>query len=282
MHPVILDLGPIKLHTYGLMIAIGFLAALYFIRQDARKRLQVAPDTVNELGFWILISGILGTRLLHILLYPQDYSLTDPVGWVALWRGGLVFQGALPTALAYYYVAMRRRNLPFWAGLDVAIPYLPLAHALGRVGCFMYGCCYGRPTDLPWGLCFPAGSPAWNDGLHALDATCTFPLHPTQLYSVAGLLVLSGLLLLLRRSWTRFDGVTVPAYLMLYGVFRFILEFFRGDNNPRHLGSLTLSDQQVIALLMAAVGIALFFVLWRYGKATAAVALDSGKGKKDR
>lgn len=281
MHPVILDLGRIKLHTYGLMIAIGFLSALYFIRRDARKRVGVESDIVNEMSFWILITGIAGTRLLHILLYPQDYSLTDPVGWVALWRGGLVFQGALPTALAYYYVAVRRRNLPFWASLDVAIPYVPLAHALGRVGCFMYGCCYGKPTDVPWGISFPAGSPAWNDGLHAADAACTYPLHPTQLYSVAGLLVLCGLLLAIRRSWNRFDGVTVPAYLMLYGVFRFVVEFFRGDNNPRHLGSLALSDQQVIAAVMAVLGIALFVALWRYGPLTAAPT-NPAKGNKER
>ncbi|HNR31046.1 MAG TPA: prolipoprotein diacylglyceryl transferase [Candidatus Hydrogenedentes bacterium] len=278
MHPVLLDLGRVKLHTYGLMIAIGFLVALFFIRRDARRRLGIEPDVVNAIGFWILITGVLGARLLHILLYPHDYSLTDPVGWVALWRGGLVFQGALPAALAYYYVAMRRKNLSFWAGLDVALPYLPLAHAFGRVGCFMYGCCYGRPTDLPWGIRFPEGSPAWNEGLHAMDAACTHALHPTQLYSVFGLLAICGLLLLARRAWRRFDGIAAPAYLFLYGVGRFIVEFFRGDNNPRHIGGLVLSDQQVIALGMALFGAALFVVLWRYAPSS---VLEADAARKD-
>ena len=262
MYPVILELGPVKLHTYGMMIAIGFLVALYFIRRDGARRLNLDGETVNEMGFWILLTGIAGTRLFHIFLYPEDYSLSDPLGWVMIWKGGLVFQGAIPTALVYYYFAARRKQVPFWAGLDIAFPYVPVAHAFGRIGCLMYGCCYGKPTDLPWGICFPAGSPAWNADLHAAGAAHTLSLHPTQLYSVAGLLLLAALLLLIRRRARLFDGICVPAYLCLYGLFRFIVEFFRGDGNPMHMGALT--DQQVIALLMALGGAALFIVLWRY------------------
>lgn len=262
MYPVILDLGPIKLHTYGLMIAVGFLTALYFIRRDGERRLGLDGETVNEMGFWILLTGLAGTRIFHILLYPVDYSLTDPLGWVTIWKGGLVFQGGIPTALAYYWWASRRKKVPFWAALDIAIPYVPLAHAFGRIGCLMYGCCYGKPTELPWGIHFPAGSPAWNAQLHGEGATHTFALHPTQLYSAAGLLLLMALLLLIRQRGRLFDGISVPAYLILYGLFRFIVEFFRGDGNPTHMGTFT--DQQVIALLMAIMGVALFVVLWRY------------------
>lgn len=264
MFPVILELGPVKLHTYGFMIAVGFLIALYFIRRDAKTWLGLDGDTVNEMGFWILITGVLGTRVMHIVLYPQDYSWSNPLGWFALWQGGLVFQGALPTALAYYYWATRRHGVPFWRGLDVAFPYLCLAHAFGRVGCLMYGCCYGRPTLLPWGVEFPAGSPAWDGHLHEPGVAHTFPLHPTQLYSVVLLLALMAVLLLVRNRWAIFDGITVPVYMFLYGWGRFCLEFLRGDGNPRKMGAGLLTDQQVIALMMVAAGVVLFALLWRY------------------
>ena len=247
------------------MIAVGFLIVLFLLRRDAPRHLGISSDTVNEMGFWILLTGLAGTRLLHILLYPRQYSLADPLGWVAIWNGGLVFQGAIPAAFIYYYFAARRHGIPIWRGLDVALSYVPLAHAFGRVGCFMYGCCYGRETGVPWGVSFPAGSPAWSEpGLQDAAHHCTVALHPTQLYSVAGLLVLFAVLQFVRRRPLPFDGLVAALYFMLYGAGRFVVEIYRADNRPGPVGFHVLSDQQMFALGMILVGGVLSLAMWRY------------------
>lgn len=247
------------------MIALGFLTVLFLLRRDAPKHLGISPDAVNEMGFWILLTGLAGTRLLHILLYSRQYSLSDPLGWVAIWNGGLVFQGAIPPAFVYYYFAAHRRGVPFWRGLDVALSYVPLGHAFGRVGCFMYGCCYGREAHVPWGVSFPAGSPAWSEPeLQDVVHQCTVPLHPTQLYSVAGLLAIFTILMLARRRGLPFDGLAAALYFMLYGAFRFVVEIYRADNKPGSIGFHILSDQQMFALGMILAGAVFSLVLWRY------------------
>lgn len=263
MFPVLLELGPIKLHTYGLMIAVGFLLSLNLIGRDA-KRAGLDPEVFMNLAFWVLPLGIAGTRIAYIAMYPQFFSWNDPVGWIAIWRGGLVFQGAIPVVLTVFYVYLRKHGIPFLAACDVIFPYLPLGHAFGRIGCFAYGCCYGRPTDMPWGIparrvpwdtnLDPVGSPAYLDHLRRFaDVTLadhwSHAIHPTQLYSAAGLVVICLVLLAVRRRWGRFTGITLPVYFIVYGAFRFVIEFFRGDHNPVRWGGLT--DQQVFAVVIA-------------------------------
>ncbi|MCH8203587.1 MAG: prolipoprotein diacylglyceryl transferase [Candidatus Hydrogenedentes bacterium] len=273
MFPVLFEIGPLKINSYGLMIAVGFLTGLYFVQRDAVKR-GMPPKVFADMAFILLPLGIAGTRLAHIIMYPEFYSWDDPIGWIAIWRGGLVFQGGLPVALAFVYYWFKKHDIPFWKGCDVMFPYLPMAHGFGRVGCFLKGCCYGLPTDVPWAI--PArrdpwnlsepvtGSPAFIEHLSRFsDVTVqshwSHPIHPTQIYSFAGLLVICGILLVLRRYWNPFTGFTVPAYLILYGSFRFIVEFYRGDHNPVHL--FGLSDQQVFSIVFAVFGLGLFAFL---------------------
>jgi phosphatidylglycerol:prolipoprotein diacylglycerol transferase len=269
MYPTLLELGPIKLHTYGLMIALGFMAALTLTQRDA-KRAGVDPKVIGEMGFIALFLGILGTRVLHIIMFPEDYSWRDPIGWIAVWNGGLVFQGAIPVTFIYVYIAARRRNLPLWTMVDCAAPYLALAQAFGRMGCFFNGCCYGMRADhLPWAIRFPAGSPAYYE-LPGPEGW-SMPVHPSQLYSVGSLLLLCGLLLHLRAAWHPFPGFTMPVYLMLYGAGRFVLEMLRGDGNPTGLGLGYLSDQQVFSIVLAVAGMILFSALYsRANRAPAA------------
>jgi phosphatidylglycerol:prolipoprotein diacylglycerol transferase len=274
MLPTLFEIGPLPIHAYGLLIAVGFLIAVLLMRRDARK-VGIDPDTITDTAFWVLLLGIIGTRLLHIVMFPENYSWSDPVGWIAIWRGGLVFQGAIPPAIAYCIYALRKEGVSVWGFADVVVPYVPLAHAFGRLGCFMNGCCYGSPTEMPWGVCFrrvpadlsePAiGSPVWLDhvahyGLSP-DAVWTLPVHPTQLYSALGLALMCGFLLYLRKSWRPFIGFTFPLYLMFYGGFRFVVEFFRGDHNPIRLG--IFSDQQVFSLLMVVCGAVVYAWLRR-------------------
>ncbi len=277
MLPTLLKIGPVTLHSYGLMIALGFLAALYGVQRDAEKR-GIDPQAIQNMAFWALLAGIAGTRVLHIIMFPSGYSWTDPIGWLAIWRGGLVFQGALPLSIAYVYFGCRQYKVPFWGVVDCAIPYLPMAHAAGRVGCLLNGCCYGARTSLPWGIRFPrvpwnfaepaTGSPAYIDhcerysGLSMTHDHWSYAVHPTQIYGIIGLLALCGILLYWRNKHLPFDGFTMPAYLMLYAVGRFFIEFLRGDHNPTVFGSI--SQQQLFCFVYLAFGVTLFLILRQY------------------
>ena len=268
MYPTILELGPITLYSYGLMIALGFITVLYFMQRDA-KRCGIDPNAIGDTAFWVLILGVAATRVAHIILYPQYYSWTDPIGWVNVTNGGLVFQGAIPVAILYCYWALKRRQIPFWKAADVVMPYVPVGQAFGRMGCLLKGCCHGDRADhLPWAISFPEGSPAFHTHQERyadfpVDATWSYPVHPTQLYSVILLLSICAVLLYVRRN-RPFVGITLPLYFALYGVCRFAVEIFRGDGNPtQSLAGIELTSQQVFCLIMIALGATVGYILYR-------------------
>jgi len=272
MFPVLLEIGPLKLYSYGLMIAIGYLTALYFVQREV-QRMGLDPNLIATQALITFLLGLAGTRVLHIMMYPSTYALNDPLGWIAVWRGGLVFQGAIPPAFLYAYWTLRRHRIPFFLIADIAAPYLALGQAFGRVGCFLNGCCYGKRADgLPWGICFPEGSLVYQAQslryaeLRPSITHWSYPVHPTQLYSVAGLLLIFALLLLARKKWHPFDGFALPSYMALYGLFRFTVEFFRGDGNPTVLGFGVLSNQQVFSIILVVGGVVLFQYLSRRAK----------------
>ncbi len=283
MHPTLLELGPIELfgrslgpltlHNYGLMIAIGFLAAVFFILRDAEKE-GLDRQLIAEKSLWALFWGVAGTRLLHIMMFPESYSWKDPIGWVAVWNGGLVFQGAFPLSIAYAWWVLRKHKQPFWKVSDIVLTYMPLAQAFGRIGCFFNGCCFGhRAQDLPWALSFPKGSPPYYAHLKRFselttDAQWSFPIHPTQIYSSMLLVLICLTLWLLRKKWQPFTGFVLPMYLMLYSVARFIIEIYRDDDNPTNLGFGVISNQQVFCLAMFALGAGLFIYLRKRSRAT--------------
>lgn len=278
MFPEILRIGPVPLHSYGLMIAVAFLLVLHLVQRDA-ERAGFDPKVFADLAFLVLPIGLLGTRIVHIIMFPQYYSWSDPIGWIAVWKGGLVFQGAPPPAIAIAWWFFRRNGIPFWKGVDLVFPYVALGHAIGRIGCFLKGCCYGATTELPWAVQFPriidpdtnliTGSPAFRDHVKrftdiTLESTHAHGVHPTQIYSFIGLMAIFGIMLALRKYWNPFPGFTFPMYFIIYGLFRFTVEFFRGDHNPVHI--FGISDQQVFSLIGVAVGIAFFFVLAYFQK----------------
>jgi phosphatidylglycerol:prolipoprotein diacylglycerol transferase len=265
MYPTLLNLGPVAIHTYGLLIAVGFLLCLHFVQRDA-ERIGIDSGLIGNSAFWVLLLGLAGTRIMHIILYSGEYSWSNPMGWFAIWQGGLVFHGGIAPAVLYAWWAIRRNKLDFWKTADVVMPYIPLAHAFGRLGCFFYGCCYGIRTDCPLGIRFPPGSPAALDhfpGIHAED--WSFPVHPTQLYGIVGLLAACALLMYLRKRARAakpnpIDGLTFPAYFIVYGTGRFAMEFLRGDHNPTY-GPLTV--QQIFSLALVAASIVFFAALFR-------------------
>ena len=271
MLPVLFKIGPVPVFAYGLMIATGFLLGLFFIKRDAERQ-GIKPEVIVDGAFWCLMLGLIGARLLHIIMFPGEYSFSDPLGWIAIWHGGLVFQGCIPGPIIFALVYLRVKKISFWKVADIVFPYIPLGHAFGRLGCFLNGCCYGQRTDLPWGIPFrripsdlsqPAnGSPPFLDhrlryGLPA-DAQWSLPVHPTQLYSAAGLLMIFAVMMYVKRNFTLFRGWALPSYLMLYSFFRFFVEFIRGDHNPSNFGFGVLSDQQIFCIVSFIFGAALF------------------------
>lgn len=278
MFPEIFRIGPVPLHSYGFMIAVGFLTALFFVQRDAQKA-GYDPKLFADMAFVVLPLGLMGTRLAHIIMFPQFYSWSDPVGWIAVWKGGLVFQGGPPIAIAYVFYYFRKHDISFWKGADIIFPYIALGHALGRIGCLLKGCCYGAPTHLPWAIRFPSiidpdtnlitGSPAFLDHLKrfadvTVESTHSHAIHPTQLYSFAVLMTVLAIMLAMRKWWHPFHGFTFPMYFVVYGIFRTWVEFYRDDNNPSH--AFNLSDQQMLSLIGVALGIIGFFALGYYQK----------------
>ena len=263
MFPILLEIGPIKLHMYGLMIALGFLLALHFIKRDG-KVIGLDPNDVSTMALTTLFLGIAGTRVFHILMYPDNYSWSNPIGWINVANGGLVFQGAIPFAITYLYFALKKRNIPFWSIPDIAMPYVCFAQASGRLGCLFNGCCFGiRADQLPWALTFPVGSPPHAAHTHLPDYVAgnpSFPVHPTQIYSALLLAGCGILLLLLRKHWNPVRGFTLPVYLILTGCYRFIVENYRGDGNPTELGLGFITNQQAISITFITIGVLLF--LW--------------------
>lgn len=239
MHPLLANLGPIPIHSYGFLIAIGFLACVYVIRKLAEKA-QLNVERVLDLTFWLLLVGFLGARVLFILT-RFSYFMEAPLDMFKVWEGGLVFFGGPLACVPYLIWYVRRHKLPVWRTADAMIPGLVIAHMFGRFGCLAAGCCYGKPTGGEWGI-----------RLHSdlvEPALQGVPLHPTQLYEASALLILFlGLLYLTRHK--RFDGQVILTYFMAYPIIRSVVEIFRGDLIRGFVIDDLLSTSQFISILI--------------------------------
>jgi phosphatidylglycerol:prolipoprotein diacylglycerol transferase len=263
MHPTLLEWDlfgllkePFTLHTYGLLIAVGFLIAMSLSKRQAIREGEDGEATV-DLAFYVLLAGLLGARTVFIFTKLEDY-LANPIEIVMFWRGGLVWYGGFMGAALYMVYYCRKQRQPYFKWVDIFIPYMALAHAFGRLGCLAAGCCFGRPTSLPWGIVFPIGSMAHqehqNDGLiQFTDAA--LPVHPTQLYE-AGAEMLMFVLLLAVRPYKRFHGQLFLLWLSLYPIIRTVIEMFRGD---KERGVLVLSTSQYISIALGLVALSLVF-----------------------
>lgn len=270
MRPVLVTVGGYGLHSYGVAIAVAFLVAI-FVGTRTAARTGLDPDKVRDLCFWLLVSSMVGARLLFIVTNVPEYVRLcrdehDCFRWVKVWEGGLVFYGGFFAALGFAVWYTRRHQMPFWRVADVLAPSVALGHFFGRLGCFAAGCCWGTEAHgraLAWAARFGEGSLALQDylarGALPPDAELTPPLHPVQLYEAGGDLVLFFLLALLGRR-KRWDGQVLCAYLVGYAVVRFVVELWRGDA-VRKFVAPGLSTSQAIAL--AAIPLALGLAAWR-------------------
>lgn len=238
----------LPLHTYGLLIAIGFMVGIWLAQREAARRGQ-DPRRLGDLAFWILVAALVGSRVYYMLVNPGEFfsparfMVDTPVGRIprvlAVWQGGLVFYGGFIGAALTAAWYMRRHRMGFLAHADTLIPSVALGHFFGRLGCFGAGCCWGDVAHghLPWAARFPPESLAFQSFADrpdpgqflAPDRLSTLPLHPTQLYEAFGELGLFLLLVIVVRPRKRFHGQVLAAWLMLYAVLRTVVEAFRGD-----------------------------------------------------
>ena len=255
MHPVLWDLhlgklGTFTLGTYGLFYAFAFLVAVR-VSMAYAKREGIDPTQMIDLGIWTLLAGIVGAKLLLVLVeFP--YYLRHSMEILYNWRSAGVFYGGFLAASLVGLWYVRRNRLPLAKTADAVAPGIALAHAIGRVGWLSAGCCYGKPTDVRWALTFV--DPRAHD---LTGVPLAVPLHPTQIYHGIADFVLFALLVVLYPK-KRVDGSIFWAYVLSYAVLRFAIEFYRGDYRGEVFGGL-LSTSQLIGVLAAAVSI--FFLL---------------------
>jgi phosphatidylglycerol:prolipoprotein diacylglycerol transferase len=241
MYPRLFELGPITVYTYGVLLAAAYLLGLQLARVRASAR-GLDANRILDLGIYIIISALIGAKLLLLVTDFRTFSANPAELWT-LARSGGVFYGGLILAVAVALFYIRRLGLPLWTTCDVFAPGIALGHVIGRFGCLFAGCCYGRPTTVPWAITFHDPFAASNVGT-PLDV----PLHPTQIYEAGAEALILAVLLATERRGRPYPGRTFWLYMLLYAVSRFIIEFFRGDER----GMVGIfSTSQFISLLLA-------------------------------
>lgn len=286
MHPVLIDFGwlwslfgadpanAFKLHTYGLMIAIGFLVGMQLGAREAR-RIDMSEEGgfdqfILDLTFWILLVSIAGARLLFIIVEWGDVYARDPLKIFKIWEGGFVFYGGFIAAVLFSIWYARRHGRKFLVVADTLIPSVALGHFFGRLGCLAAGCCWGVEAhpDFPFAIQFPDGalihSSMERTGIIAPGAAYTPHVHPVQLYESLGELAIFFVLIFVR-SMKRFHGQALLTYLFLYPMLRTGIEFLRGDKERGEylIFGTKVSTSQIISVLVALAAISLLTALVR-------------------
>jgi phosphatidylglycerol:prolipoprotein diacylglycerol transferase len=254
VYPRLLELGPITVYTYGVLLAAAYLLGLKLAINRARQR-GLDGARVLDLGIYIIISALIGAKLM-LLVVDFGYFRDHPGELLSLARSGGVFYGGLILAVSVALWYMRRHQLPMWTTCDVFAPGIALGHAIGRIGCLMAGCCFGRPTDKPWGITFHDPFAAANVGTPLGQ-----PLHPTQIYEAGAELLILFVLLATERRGRPFPGRTFWGYMLLYAISRYIIEMFRGDERGMVFG--IFSTSQFVSVVIAPLAIAMLVWLSR-------------------
>ena len=263
MHPRLLTIpsfdligktwGPFTLHTYGFLLAVAFLLGLWVASRQA-KRAGLDAGKITDMAVWVLIAGLVGAKLLLVGV-EWRYFARNPRDAFSIFQSGGVFYGGLGAGVLVAWLLARRNRLPAWRTADVLAPGVAIGQAVGRLGCFAAGCCWGKATSVPWAVTFTDVYAA-----RAVGTPIDTPVHPSQLYeSAAVFLIFLFLLWLAPRK--RFHGQVTLAYVALYSAARFVLEFWRGDAERGTWFGNQVSTSQLIALaLLVAVAIALPYV----------------------
>ena len=242
MLPNLFTIGPFTLHTYGLLVAIGFLSGI-LVTVRIGKSWGIPSQDVMDMGFFIIISAIVGSRILYVLI-NFSYYVDNPLDIFKIWQGGLVFSGGLIGVVLVSALYVRKRDITLLQMADLWSPAIALGQGIGRIGCLMAGCCYGKPTSSELGIVFT--NPNSLAPLH-------IPLQPTQIYSSISGLVIFGILLVLQ-SRRRFDGQVFLWFLIMHSTARLFIERLRGDDRGVLLGGdMTVTQLTTLLILLSAI-----------------------------
>jgi phosphatidylglycerol:prolipoprotein diacylglycerol transferase len=255
MHPRLLSTPYFTIYTFGVLLAIAYLGALWWVVRGARKA-EMDSDRIVSLCLWAIIGAIAGAKAMMVLRSLPEY-LANPAeifSLATLQSAGDFYGGFLGSLTAVWIFFLRNRDLHFWPIADLCGPAIALGQGIGRIGCFMAGDDYGREARLPWAVTFTDPDAARIGG-----APLGVPLHPVQIYESLACFALFGFLVWLSRR-RKFDGEIILAYSFLYAVMRFFIEYARGDADRGFVFGGVLSISQLIAVLIAIVCIGLFFV----------------------
>jgi phosphatidylglycerol---prolipoprotein diacylglyceryl transferase len=250
MHPILFPIGSWPVYSYGVLLALAYLAGLQMAVVRARHR-GVDPARIMDLGIYLIIAALVGAKLMLVAV-DFNYFRSQPRELLSLVRAGGVFYGGLIAAFVTALLLVRRYKLSMWTTADLMAPGIALGHVIGRIGCLLAGCCYGRPTSVPWAITFTDPIAAVNVG-----TPLNIPLHPTQLYDAGAELIILVILLLTERRGRPFPGRTFWLYMVLYAASRFVIEFYRGD--PRGI-VMGLSTSQFVSVLLVPLSVVM---LWR-------------------
>jgi phosphatidylglycerol:prolipoprotein diacylglycerol transferase len=255
MYPELFRIGNFPINTYGVLLAIGLMLALYVAARLAARD-GLPKERIYDLGLWTIIGGLLGSKIL--MFFTEDNVNIFSLDFLR--SGGVYYGGFLGGLIALVFL-IRFYKFSFWKVADAFAPGVALGQFFGRQGCFSAGCCWGKPTDLFWGVHFTEAGHE-NTGVPIVDAAGgALHLHPTQLYESFAMLAVFGVLIYLHRR-KRFDGQVLIGYMILYPIVRFTIEFFRDDPRGDLFGLTTLtglSTSQILSLLVA-VGAILFMI----------------------
>lgn len=247
MHPIIAKIGPLSIYSYGLMVALGSAVAILLSYRLA-ARFNINKDKIVDFGIVMLLGGLIGARLFYVLM-NIGYYIANPLEIINLTKGGLVWYGGFLLGILVGILFVKKNNISFWDGADLFAPFIALAQSIGRIGCFLNGCCYGKlaPDNYLLGVIFPHESVS---------------RHPTQIYESVALLIL----FLVLRRWQgsrHFKGEIFLVYAILYSLSRFLLESLRGDN-LNILSNLTVSQVVSAAILLVCLAILIArFLSWK-------------------
>jgi len=250
INPDLFKIGPLHVRWYGLMYVLGFVASYLLIpRQERSRAIGLQGSRVDSLMFFVFVGLLAGARLGYILFY-QYHNLADflrhPIEIIAVWQGGMSFHGGLVGCVIAGWLFCRKNKMPFWAVADSVVVTAPIGLGLGRIGNFINGELFGRPSDVPWAMVFPLGGP--------------MPRHPSQLYEalMEGAVLFVLLWVLRKRAFP--DGMMIAFFLVFYGAFRFVIEFFREPDV--HLGFILgpLTMGQLLSASMVLAGLVLHFI----------------------
>jgi phosphatidylglycerol:prolipoprotein diacylglycerol transferase len=245
MHPVLIEIGPLTIRWYGVMIAAAVLVGLWLANKEGVRK-GFERQRIQDFAFLVIVTGIIGARIYFVLFSDPDYFLVQPLRLLAFWEGGLAIHGAIIAGIVAAIWYTWRKKIPFWKWTDTFAPSLILGQAIGRIGCFLNGDAHGYPTTLPWGLVYAPDSPAG-------QMFPGQPLHPTQLYELGFNLGIFLVLWKLRKK-NFFDGFLFLMYVILYSSIRILVEYFRADRLI-YLGDISAAQTLGIVAIVISLGL---------------------------